>query len=75
MIAKIQICPTQIRFTAAEALNSFDTLDIADAASLAKSALTDIIEYIDALDRADDTVPIFVVREAGAGIVIKGVGS
>ena len=75
MIADLRISPSQIRHMAEGAVNCFKTLDIADAASHAKDALIDIIEYIDALDRADNSVPIFVVREADAGIRIESVGA
>lgn len=57
------------------ALNSFETLEFNDAADNARDALKDIIEYIDALDRADNSVPISVVRETNAGIRIVGVGA
>lgn len=74
VIAELRISPSQIRFKAEEAINGFATLSRDDAASHAKAALIDIIEYIDALDRADNSIPIFAVREANAGIRIKSVG-
>ncbi len=68
MIVSLTPSASQVRWYVKQAINGFETLDRETAISEAVASLESLLAYLTAIDRANDAIPVFLIKRGKAGI-------